>query len=85
MDPTGSLSEGFADLSVGDQNAPHEPTTSLTRVSPERDRFMDDDHKPLDAKHMKTFRAFRRFDEEPYMPALLSVITLEDKRLVTLG
>ena len=46
---------------------------------------MDDDHKPLDAKLMKLFSAFRRLDEEPYLPALLSVITLEDKRLVTLG
>jgi len=85
MDPTSSLSELFTDLSVGDQNAPHEPTTSLTRVSPDRDRFIDDDHKLLDAKLMKSSSTFRRFNEEPDLPALLSVITLGDKRLVTLA
>ena len=85
MDPTSSLSELFTDLSVGDQNAPHKPTTSLTRVSPDRDRFINDDHKLLDAKLMKTFSVFRRFNEEPDLPALLSVITLGDKRLVTLA
>jgi len=46
---------------------------------------MDDDHKPLDAKLMKLFSIFRRYHEEPYLPALLSVITLGDKRLVTLA
>ena len=33
---------------------------------------------------MKTFSAFRRLNEEPELRALLSNITLGDKRLVTL-
>ena len=75
MDPTNSLSEGFAKLSVG--------TPALTRVSPERDRFIDSDHKPLDAKLMKHFRLFRQLNEDPDLPELLSILTLGDKRLVT--
>ena len=80
MNPTNSLSEGFAYLSVGDQDT----TPSLTQVSRERDHFIDKDHKLLDAKVMKTFSAFRRHNEEPDLPALLSSITRGDKRLVTL-
>ncbi len=88
MDPTGSLSKGFADLSVGDQNPPREPIfriPSLAQVSRERDRFIDDDHKALDAKLMKTFSAFRNHNEDPDLSSLLSIITLGDKRLVTLA
>jgi hypothetical protein len=87
MDPTTrSLSEDFAQLSVGDLNPPpiFRATPSLARVSRERDLLTDDDHKPLDAELMKTFSAFRRHNEEPDLPALLSHITLGDKRLVTL-
>ncbi len=89
MDLTGSLSEVFAYLSVGDQNPSHDPifrdtTPFLTRVSREHDRFIDNDHKLLDAKLMKNFSAFRRHNEEPDLPALLSILTLGDKRLVTL-
>ena len=89
MDPTSSLSEDFAHLSVGDLNPPHQPifrdtTPSLTQVSRERDRFVDDDHKPLDAKLMKHFSAFRRHNEEPDLPALLSSTTVGDDRLVIL-
>jgi hypothetical protein len=89
MDPTSSLSEDLAHLSVGDLNPPREATfrdatPSVTWVSRERDRFIDDDHKPLDAKLMKHFRLFREFNREPDLPALLSITTLGDKRLVTL-
>ncbi|SRR6266508_1534328 len=90
MDPTKSLSEGFAHLSVGDLNPLHEAisrgtTPSLTRVARERDRFIDEDHKPLDAEIMETFSAFRRLNEEPGLPALLSFITIGDERLVSLS
>jgi len=86
MDPTSSLSEGFSHLSVGDLNPPHGSVFrgALTRVSPERDLFTDDDHKRLDAKLMKTFSAFRKLNEEPELTALISNTTLGDKRLVTL-
>ena len=90
MEPTSSLSEGFANLPVGDLpvNLAHEPIVrddapSLARVSHERDRFIDDDHKPLDAQLMKTFSAFRELNKEPDFPALLSNVTLGDQRLVT--
>jgi len=89
MDPTSSLSDDFTHLSVGDLNPPHQPifrdtTPSLTRVSRERDRFIDDDHKPLDTTVMKLFSAFRKFNEEPDLPALLFITTVGDDRLVTL-
>jgi hypothetical protein len=89
MDPTSSLSEDFAHLSVGDLNPPREATfrdatPPVTRVSRERDHFIDDDHKPLDAKLMKTFSAFRELNREPDLPALLCNITLGDNRLITL-
>jgi len=85
MDPTGSLSESFADLSVGNQNAPCKPTTLLARVSCERDLFINNDHNlVLNAKLMRHFRAFRRLNEVPDLPALLSIVTLGDKQLVTL-
>lgn len=76
MDPTDSLSEGFAYLSVD--------TPALTQAPRERDRFTDSDHEPLDTKLMKAFSAFRRLDEEPEFPVLLAMLTLGDKRLVTL-
>ena len=85
-----SLSEGFAHLSVGDLNPPHElvsrdTTPSLTRVARERDRFIDEDHKPLDVEIMETFSTFRRFNEEPGLHALLSYITIGDERLISLS
>jgi hypothetical protein len=87
MDPTGSLSKGFSALSVGDQNTPHDDkdtTPSLTRVSPKRDLFTDEDHNKLDAYVIKTFSLNRRYNEQPPLDALLTYITVEDKRLVTL-
>ena len=89
MDPTSSLTEDLSHLSVSDGNAPHEaafPDTSpqLTRVSRERDVFIDDDHKIYDAEIMNTFSLYRKHDEEPDLPSLLSITTLGDKRLVTL-
>jgi len=80
MDPTNSLSKGFADLSVGDQDV-----TTLTRVSRERDNFIDNDHKSLDELLMKTFSAFRKVNEVPDLAVLLSNITLGDERLLTLS
>jgi hypothetical protein len=89
MDPTSSLTEDLSHLSVRDGNAPHEvafPDASPqpTRVSRERDVFIDDDHKIYDAKIMNTFSSHRKHDEQPDLPALLSLTTLGDKRLVTL-
>jgi hypothetical protein len=86
MDPTSSLSEDFAHLSVGDLNSSHDgifrdDTSTLPRVSRDRDRFIDEDHKPLDANLMKAFSAFRRHNEEPDLPSLLCNITVGDKRL----
>jgi len=77
MDPTNSLSEDFADLSVRDQNEP-------TVVSTERDRSTEDDHKSLDAELMTGFSLYRKFNQEPDWPTLLSSIALGDKQLVTL-
>ena len=87
MNPTRSLSEDFAHLSVGDLSPLpifQDTTLSLARVSRERDRFIDNDHRPLDAKLMKHFSTFRKINEEPDLPALLSCTTVRDKRLVTL-
>ena len=91
MDPTSSLTEDLSHLSVSDGNAPHEaafpgtsPSPQLTRVSRERDVFIDDDHKIYDAEIMNTFSLYRKHDEEPDFPALLSHTTLGDKMLVTL-
>jgi hypothetical protein len=87
MDPTDSLSKGIAALSVGDQNTPHDSkdtTPSLTRVSPKHDLSIDEDHNKLDAHVMKTFSVNRRYNEEPPLDALLTYITVADKRLVTL-
>jgi hypothetical protein len=85
MDPTSSLAEDLSHLSVGDENVPPEADTSpqLTRVSRERDVFIDDGHKIYDAKIMNTFSLYRKHDEEPDLPALLSHTTLGNKRLVT--
>ena len=91
MDPTSSLTEDLSHLSVSDENAPHEgafpgtsPSPQLTRVSRERDVFIDDDHKIYDAEIMNTFSLYRKHDEEADLPSLLSITTLGDKRLVTL-
>jgi hypothetical protein len=80
MDPTSSLYEDFADLSVHDQskNPPHD-----SRVSDERDRFTDIDHNLLDELVLRIFSSDRQFNKDPDWPGLLSVITL-DERLVTL-
>jgi len=84
MDP---LSKDLSRLSVGDLHTSTEaisPYTipTLTRVSSERDVSID--HRVLDAMILKAFSAFRKFNEEPDWPTLLSIITLGDKRLVTL-
>ena len=88
MDPISSLTEDLSHLSVSDGNA-HKaafPDTSpqLTQVSRKRDVFIDDDHKIYDVEIMNTFSLYRKHDEEPNFPALLSNTTLGDKRLVTL-
>jgi len=88
MDPTSSLTEELSHLSVKDGNA-HEAafldtSPQLTQVSRERDVFIDYDHKIYDAEIMNTFSLYRKHDEEPDLPALLSHTTLGDKRLVTL-
>src|SRR5260221_14455932 len=75
MDPTNSLSEDFADLSVRD---------SLTRISCERDQFVDDDHKRLDDRLMETFGFLREHNVNPTWTALLCNIIAGDKRLVAL-
>jgi len=46
--------------------------------------LIDDDHKIYDAKIMNTFSLYRKHNEEPDLPSLLSHTTLGDKRLVTL-
>lgn len=81
-----SISNDFSQLSVGDLHASSQPTTSqaLKRVTLHRDVFTDDDHKPLDAKILKGFSAFRDMQREPGLPLLLSTITVDDKRLTTL-
>jgi hypothetical protein len=80
-----SISNGFSNLSVGDLHASSEPSTApaLERISLERDVFTDDDHRPLDAKIVNAFSAFRKLNEEPDLSELLSRITM-DKRLITL-
>ena len=89
MNQTNSLSQDFSDLSVGDPNASLEvtfpdTTSTLTRVSRERDVFTNDHHQALDAKILKAFSAFRTHHEEPHLPALLFHITGGDERLVAL-
>jgi hypothetical protein len=68
-----SISNDFSQLSVGDLYASSQPTIAqaLERIYLQRDVFTDDDHKPLDAKVLKVFRASRKFDEEPDLPSLL--------------
>ena len=80
-----SISNDFSHLSVGDLNASSEPTTTLAlnRISLERDTFTNDDHKLLDEKILIAFNTFRRINEEPHLPLLLSNITT-DRRLTTL-
>jgi hypothetical protein len=78
MDATNSLSETLADLSLSQTNP------SLTRVSRERDGFVDDDHKALDEDLMEVFTVAREHNVNPSWPGLLVNITAGDKRLVTL-
>jgi hypothetical protein len=80
-----SISNNFAHLSVGDLHASSGPSTTpaLERISLERDIFTDDDHRPLDAKIVNAFNAFRKLNEEPDLSELLSRITI-DKRLTTI-
>jgi hypothetical protein len=80
-----SISNDFSHLSVGDLHAPSQPSTTpaLERISLERDVFTDDDHRPLDAKIVNAFSAFRKHNEEPSLSALLSLVTM-DKRLTML-
>jgi hypothetical protein len=80
-----SISNDFSHLSVGDLHTSSEPSnySALERISLERDLFTDDDHKPLDAKIVNGFSAFRKLNEEPDLSELLSRITM-DKRLTTL-
>ena len=77
-----SISNDFSHLSVGDLHALSESSTypELEIVSVERDGFTDDDHRPLDAKIISAFSAFRKLNEEPDLSELLSRITI-DKRL----
>jgi hypothetical protein len=79
-----SISNDFSHLSFGDLHASSEPTTTpaLKRISPERDTFTDDDHS-FDEEILNAFSAFRRINEQPDLPLLLSNITT-DKRLTTL-
>jgi hypothetical protein len=78
MDPTIALSEGLAGLSVRNQ-------PSLTRVSCERDCFVDADHRKYDDHIMRIFSVYRQFKMMPDLPFLLSNITLGDERIVTLS
>ena len=80
-----SISNDFSHLSVGDLHASCDGTTppELNRISLERDTFTDDDHNLLDEKIVNAFDIFRRYNEEPPLPLLLSNITTE-KRLTTL-
>ena len=80
-----SISNDFSHLSVGDLQTSSEPSTTpaLEKISLERDVFTDDDHRPLDAKIVNAFSAFRKLNEEPDLSELLSRITM-DKRLTTL-
>ena len=80
-----SISNDFVHLSVDDLHASSEPSTTamLERISVEHDSFTDEDHRPLDAKIMSAFSAFRKHNEEPDLSELLSQITI-DKRLTWL-
>ncbi|KIM76540.1 hypothetical protein PILCRDRAFT_12766 [Piloderma croceum F 1598] len=80
-----SISNNFSHLSVGDLHASSEPSTppALNRISLERDTFTNDDHNLLDEKIVNAFDMFRRYNEEPPLPWLLSNITMET-RLTTL-
>jgi hypothetical protein len=80
-----SISSDFSQLSI-DLHASSQPTITpeLKRISLQRDVFIDDDHKPLDAKIVKRFWPSRKHNEEPDLPLLLSTITGDDKRLGTL-
>jgi hypothetical protein len=78
-----SISNDFSHLSVGDLHASSEPSTppALNRISLERDTFTDHDHKLLDEKIVNAFDMFRRYNEEPPLPLLLSNITMDNERL----
>jgi hypothetical protein len=81
-----SISNDFSHLSVGDLHASSEPSTppALNRISLERDTFTDDDHKLLDEKIENSFSAFRKLNEEPDLPDLLSRVTMDNVRLTML-
>jgi hypothetical protein len=80
-----SISNDFSHLSVDDLHASFKPSTSpmLERISLERDLFTNDDHRPLNAKIVNKFSAFRKHNEKPDLSELLLRITM-DKRLTTL-
>jgi hypothetical protein len=81
-----SISNDFSHLSVRDLHASSEPITApaLNRIPLQRDTLTDHDHKVLNEKIMKAFSAFRKLNEEPHLPSLLSNLTVDDRRLVTL-
>jgi hypothetical protein len=76
-----SISNDFSHLSVGDLYTSSDPTTppELNRISLERDTFTDVDHNLLNEQIMDVFNIFRRYNEEPRSPLLLSHINM-DKR-----
>ena len=66
------------------KNQPHE-RDKLSRVSDERDRFTDSDHKSLDAENLNIYGPYRDIDYPPgYLCGLLCYITEGDERLVAL-
>jgi hypothetical protein len=81
-----SISNNFLQLSVGDSHVSSEPTTTqaLQPISLDGNVFADHNHKPLDAKILNRFCLYWEQKKEPDLPILLSNITLDDKRLVTL-
>ena len=54
---------------------------NLPRVSPERDRLTEEDHKALDADILTTFRTDRQLNREPDLTSLFFTISNADKRL----
>jgi hypothetical protein len=83
IDSTNVLSKDFSHLSVNDPDVSL-AIVDLPRVSSERDTLTDDDHKTLDATILTTFSSDKRHNEEPKLPALLSNIANDDKRLKNL-
>jgi len=70
------MSADNQDMSIGNINLPHIPL--------ECDTLTDDDHKALDTKILEIFSLNRKHNNEPKLPALLSNIANEDKRMKTL-